>query len=110
MKRINLIFFFQALLYNRTLDDLDSWIDDVELQLQSEDHGRDLTSVQNLLKKHQRLEADISAHASEIEQTKDVAHSLARSDHFMSDEILEKVALVAKRLVKFTLTFFFGTH
>ena len=84
-------------MYNRTLDDLDSWIDDVELQLQSEDHGRDLTSVQNLLKKHQRLEADISAHAGEIDQAKEVAQSLAKNDHFMSNEILEKVTHVGKR-------------
>ena len=30
--------------------------------LASEDHGKDLASVQNLLKKHQLLEADIGAH------------------------------------------------
>lgn len=35
------------------LDEMDAWIDEIELQLQSEDHGKDLTSVQNLLKKHQ---------------------------------------------------------
>ena len=30
--------------------------------LASEDYGKDLASVNNLLKKHQLLEADISAH------------------------------------------------
>ena len=30
--------------------------------LASEDHGKDLASVQNLLKKHQLMEADIAAH------------------------------------------------
>ncbi|GFT64747.1 spectrin alpha chain, non-erythrocytic 1, partial [Nephila pilipes] len=44
---------YQALQFNRMLDDLDAWMDEVEVQLQSEDHGKDLTSVQNLLKKHQ---------------------------------------------------------
>ena len=34
----------------------------VEAQLSSEDCGRDLAAVQNLLKKHQLLEADITAH------------------------------------------------
>ena len=34
----------------------------VEAQLSSEDRGRDLAGVQNLLKKHQLLEADITAH------------------------------------------------
>ena len=44
---------FQALQFNRVVDDLLSWIDEVEHQLMSEDHGKDLTSVKNLLKKHQ---------------------------------------------------------
>ena len=57
---------YQALLFGRNLDDLNSWMDDVEQQLQSEDHGRDLTSVQHLLKKHQAPDVDINAHADAI--------------------------------------------
>jgi spectrin alpha len=34
----------------------------VDALLASEDYGKDLASVNNLLKKHQLLEADISAH------------------------------------------------
>jgi len=34
----------------------------VEALLASEDYGKDLASVNNLLKKHQLLEADVSAH------------------------------------------------
>ena len=34
----------------------------VEALLSSEDYGKDLDSVQNLLKKHQFIEADIAAH------------------------------------------------
>lgn len=40
-------------MYNRVVDDLMSWMDDVESQLMSEDHGKDLYSVNKLLKKHQ---------------------------------------------------------
>lgn len=43
----------KALMYNRVVDDLMSWMDDVESQLMSEDHGKDLYSVNKLLKKHQ---------------------------------------------------------
>lgn len=45
----------KALMYNRVVDDLMSWMDDVESQLMSEDHGKDLYSVNKLLKKHQVL-------------------------------------------------------
>ena len=34
----------------------------MEALLSSEDYGKDLDSVQNLLKKHQFIEADIAAH------------------------------------------------
>ncbi|XP_063863706.1 spectrin beta chain, non-erythrocytic 2-like isoform X26 [Scylla paramamosain] len=88
---------YQALLFNRTLDDLESWIDDTENQLQSEDHGRDLTSVQSLLKKHQQLEADITAHQSEIDQARDVAQSFATANHFMWEDITDRVEGVTKR-------------
>lgn len=43
----------KALMYIRVVDDLMSWMDDVESQLMSEDHGKDLYSVNKLLKKHQ---------------------------------------------------------
>lgn len=44
---------YQALQFNRIVDDLMVWMDEVENQLVSEDHGKDLSSVKNLLKKHQ---------------------------------------------------------
>ena len=40
----------------------------VEQMLSTEDHGKDLASVTNLLKKHQLMEADIAAHDVRIVQ------------------------------------------
>ena len=40
-------------MFNRVIDDLMVWMDEIENQLSSEDHGKDLTSVNYLLKKHQ---------------------------------------------------------
>ena len=48
--------------YNEAVKDIDFWLGGLEAQLGSEDCGRDLAAVQNLLKKHQMLEADIAAH------------------------------------------------
>jgi spectrin alpha len=39
---------------------------EVESLLTSEDSGKDLASVQNLIKKHQLVEADIQAHDDRI--------------------------------------------
>ena len=38
--------------YNRGIEDLELWLSEIEGQLLSEDYGKDLTSVQNLQKKH----------------------------------------------------------
>jgi spectrin alpha len=48
--------------FNRGIEDLEMWLSEVEGQLMSEDYGKDLTSVQNLQKKHALMEADIAAH------------------------------------------------
>lgn len=38
-----------------------------KLLVSSEDYGRDLTGVQNLKKKHKRLEAELAAHDPAIQ-------------------------------------------
>lgn len=53
------------LLYRQAVSDLDFWFGEVEAQLSSGDVGRDLGGVQTLLKKHQHVEADITAHQVE---------------------------------------------
>lgn len=87
---------YQALLFTRNLEELEEWMDEVENQLQSEDHGSDMTSVQKLLKKHQLLEGDIHAHAENIEQIKDMAANFANNDHFMREEIQERADAVVE--------------
>ncbi|KAG0431556.1 hypothetical protein HPB47_021674 [Ixodes persulcatus] len=88
---------YQALLFNWMLDDLQTWMDDVEVQLQSEDHGKDLTSVQNLLKKQQLLETDITNHAEMMEQVKEQTANFEKNNHFLKDEIQERADSIVKR-------------
>lgn len=52
--------------YIAVVKDLDFWLGEVESLLTSEDAGKDLASVQNLMKKHQLVEADIQAHEDRI--------------------------------------------
>ena len=46
----------------RDLDDEEAWIKEKKLLVKSEDYGRDLNSVQNLKKKHKRLENELQTH------------------------------------------------
>jgi len=52
--------------YIAAVKDLDFWLGEVESLLTHEDVGKDLASVQNLMKKQQLVEADVSAHEERI--------------------------------------------
>ncbi|XP_026324055.1 spectrin alpha chain isoform X1 [Hyposmocoma kahamanoa] len=83
--------------YNRTVEDVELWLSELEGQLLSEDYGKDLTSVQNLQKKHALLEADVSSHAERIEAIKSQAEQFIEKGHFDADNIKAKRdALVAR--------------
>lgn len=84
-------------MFNRTLEELEAWTEEVEMQLQSEDHGKDLQSVVNLLKRHSLLENDVHSHGEACQALKDTAMTFENSDHFMKEEIQEKAQAVLKR-------------
>lgn len=62
----------------------------VESLLMSEDSGKDLASVQNLIKKHQLVEADITAHEDRIKDMNSQSDGLIESGQFDSDNIGER--------------------
>lgn len=70
--------------------DLEFWLSEVEGLLASDDYGKDLASQQNLLKKHQLLEADILAHEDRIKDMNSQADSLLESDQFDRPQIEER--------------------
>ncbi|VVD02588.1 unnamed protein product [Leptidea sinapis] len=83
--------------YNRAAEDIELWLSEVEGQLLSEDYGKDLTSVQNLQKKHALLEADVSSHAERIDALRTQAEQFIERGHFDADNIRNKIdALVAR--------------
>lgn len=88
---------YEALIFNRSLDEFNRWMDEVESHLSSEDYGKDLASVNNLLKKHELLEADVNRHAEVCDSITETDTQFFNSNHFMKDEIHEKAMLAIKR-------------
>ncbi|XP_063792530.1 spectrin alpha chain, non-erythrocytic 1 isoform X7 [Pseudophryne corroboree] len=76
--------------FNTGIKDFDFWLSEVEALLASEDYGKDLASVNNLLKKHQLLEADISAHEDRLKDLNGQADSLMTSSAFDTSQVKEK--------------------
>ena len=70
---------------------------EVETLLSSEDTGRDLPSIENLLKKHQLLEADIGAHADRLAEMDTQADALLEAEQFDRDQIDERRNAIKNR-------------
>ncbi|XP_027197243.2 spectrin beta chain, non-erythrocytic 5 kst [Dermatophagoides pteronyssinus] len=88
---------YQALQFFRLCDVLSSWIKDIEAILNDKDNGKDLSSVRNLLKKHELLENDVHNHNENVENIKDQLAHFQQNNHFQIDEIEEKGNQVIKR-------------
>ncbi|XP_055520757.1 spectrin beta chain, non-erythrocytic 1-like isoform X2 [Leucoraja erinacea] len=67
-------------LFTQSCADLDLWLDELDAQLQSDDHGKDLTSVSILLKKQQILENQMQVREKELEGLKNQAQALGQED------------------------------
>ncbi|XP_042537874.1 spectrin alpha chain, erythrocytic 1 [Dipodomys spectabilis] len=74
------------------LDDEESWIEEKLLRVSSQDYGRDLQSVQNLLRRHKRLEGELVAHEPAIQNVLDMAEKLADKAAVEQEEIQKRLA------------------
>uniref|UniRef100_A0A7M4FRU5 Spectrin alpha chain, non-erythrocytic 1 n=1 Tax=Crocodylus porosus TaxID=8502 RepID=A0A7M4FRU5_CROPO len=83
--------------FNTGIKDFDFWLSEVEALLASEDYGKDLASVNNLLKKHQLLEADISAHEDRLKDLNGQADSLMTSSAFDTSQVKDKRDTINER-------------
>ncbi|KFD52473.1 hypothetical protein M513_06670 [Trichuris suis] len=88
---------FSAYQFSRRVNDLDKWIDNVESQLSSDDHGTDLFSVENLLKRHELLEEEIAARKVDFDEIDDTAKKFISRQHFLAGEIEEKATAISER-------------
>lgn len=88
---------YDALAFNRSVDEFNNWMDEVELQLSSEDYGKDLAAVSNLLKKHERLEADVAHHGELADQLKQKDEQFFQAEHFLRHEIHERATVSIRR-------------
>ena len=66
------------------------WLSEIEGQLISDDYGKDLTSVQNLQKKHALLEADVGAHQDRVDGVRISSDNFVQAGHFDADSIQTK--------------------
>ncbi|KAG5890886.1 hypothetical protein JTB14_002826 [Gonioctena quinquepunctata] len=90
LKRDRLSEAYQALLFNRSLEEFEAWLTEVEAQVTNTDTGKDLATANNLLKRHTILEKDIQQHTENCETINEATEQFIKGGHFMADEIEEK--------------------
>eukprot|EP00054_Salpingoeca_dolichothecata_P021566 m.138309 g.138309 ORF g.138309 m.138309 type:complete len:2442 (+) comp24033_c0_seq6:296-7621(+) len=73
--------------FARRVEDINSWCEEVEIALQAEELGQDLTSVKSLLKKHQLMENDVTAHKDRVDQISSLAEEYIEQGNFKADNI-----------------------
>lgn len=75
-----------------------------KLLVASDDYGRDLTGVQNLLKKHKRLEAELASHEPAVQAVQQAGEKLMDVSNLGVPEIeLRLKVLMPSHLLKITV-------
>ncbi|XP_025930172.1 spectrin beta chain, non-erythrocytic 1 isoform X2 [Apteryx rowi] len=89
----------KAELFTQSCADLDKWLNGLESQIQSDDYGKDLTSVNILLKKQQMLENQMDVRKKEIEELQSQARALSQEGK-STDEVDGKRLIVEKKFLE----------
>nr|XP_010975340.2 spectrin alpha chain, erythrocytic 1 [Camelus dromedarius] len=77
----------KLLQFENNAEDLKHWLQEVERQAVSEDYGKDLKGVQNLLRKLALLESDMAAHQNQVDTLTDLAAYFEEIGHPYAGDI-----------------------
>ena len=92
-----------SLLLHQFIRDVDEeleWLEDKEPTATSEDLGNSLTTVQNLQKKHQALEAELTSREPVISALAARAQQMSRSNHFAAGDVEKRMQELHKNFEK----------
>ncbi|KAG8443698.1 hypothetical protein GDO86_009029 [Hymenochirus boettgeri] len=89
----------KAELFTQSCADLNKWLHGLEGQIQSDDYGKDLTSVNILLKKQQMLENQMDVRRKEVEELQSQAQALSQEGK-SPDEVDSQRTIVEHRFTE----------
>ncbi|XP_015205968.2 spectrin beta chain, non-erythrocytic 5 isoform X1 [Lepisosteus oculatus] len=90
-KRSRLQEAYEALQFQRSLEDVEDWLASVESELLNADNGCDLPAVSRLLKALQGLEEGVEGHVERIQGLVDAAKDFRAKGNFLAEEIQRRV-------------------
>ncbi|XP_077282982.1 spectrin beta chain isoform X2 [Arctopsyche grandis] len=87
----------REVLIHQTCDDIDSWMNELEKQIESTDTGSDLASVNILMQKQQMIETQMAVKARQVTDLETQAQYLQRTVPDKMDDIKVKKSAVEQR-------------
>ncbi|XP_046664582.1 LOW QUALITY PROTEIN: spectrin beta chain-like [Homalodisca vitripennis] len=87
----------REVLIHQTCDDIDSWMNDLEKQIESEDTGNDLASVNILMQKQQMIETQMAVKAKQVTELETQAVYLEKTVPEKIEDIKAKKIKVEER-------------
>ncbi len=94
-------------MYTAAVKDLEFWLGEVEHMLENEDYGKDLATVQALVKKHQLIDADVNAHEDRIRDLNETADAFIDGGVLDTDDIRAKKDSINERYFFLKICFTF---
>nr|CAD7595507.1 unnamed protein product [Timema genevievae] len=87
----------REVLLHQTCDDIDSWMNELEKQIESEDTGNDLASVNILMQKQQMIETQMAVKARQVSELEKQAEYIQKTAPEKIEPIIYKKTQVEER-------------
>ncbi|XP_075699620.1 spectrin beta chain, non-erythrocytic 5 [Rhinoderma darwinii] len=84
---------YKALQFQRSLEDIEKWLDQVEARMDSANKGKDLMTLEKL----GELEEDITSHKERLQVLAEKTREFRQEGHFLADEIEDRVRILIHR-------------
>ncbi|XP_009472039.1 PREDICTED: spectrin beta chain, non-erythrocytic 5 [Nipponia nippon] len=96
-KRAKLQDAYKGLHFQRSVEDMEKWLEDVENELKAPYSNNDLVVLNSHLKKQEELEEDIAGHRDRLQELVVTAQQFQKEKHFLADELEERVDQLVQR-------------
>ncbi|XP_063295491.1 spectrin beta chain, non-erythrocytic 5 [Pelobates fuscus] len=84
---------YKALNFQRSLEDIEKWLDQVSAKLNPGDKSKDVMTLEQL----GEVEEDISSHGERLQGLMNKSREFRQENHFLADEIEDRVRIIIHR-------------
>lgn len=74
--------------------EVETWIREKLPRVSSDDYGRDETSAQSLLRKHETLELELDSYRAKVNDLKNMCHALVMAGNFDKEKIQRRQVMI----------------